>query len=504
MHRMIPALVISAITSCLIAFSATLPKSPINATQMAQIEHQLLNNIATPTHRLTAPTKHGKLESIAGAVVASPGLPHKGFSQDYRFNWVRDAALTIQILITEYQQGNHATQQRLLPYLDRYVHFMQTAYSYRSHYGYRTLGQPKINLNGTLWQQPWARPQNDGPALSAIDLIQISRIKLKQGDQKFVTHQLFNPNNNFEHAGLIKRQLNYICHQWHSNSYGIWEEVSGMHFFVAMVQYTALIEGSKLADKLGDRQASKRYRNIAQHIQHLISTFWQPGLAYIPETRHQQFIKGGGLDTSVMLAALYANRPHVSTPITLNNPKMLATLAMLRSQFSALYPLNWHLKQGVWLGRYLNDIYDGNTFLYGNPWILITAELGEAYYRIGRHILNTPQFSITWYDQRFFNQIAPKVHWQTDHQYSWHKNAKALNILIHSLLKAGDAQLALISSKLKCHDKTCRQLNEQVNRLTGKMTSAPDLTWNYVAIIRTQWARQKLVDALHKHQTKTT
>lgn len=462
---------------------------PLSSAQMQAIQANMLANIATPTHVFYKQTPAGVLTSIPGAVLASPSLPHAGFSQDYQFNWVRDSALTMQEVITLYQTGNAQEQAKLWPYLLNYVAFANRVAHEVSNLGFNTLGQPKINIDGSLWQQPWARPQNDGAALQAIDLIQIAKLMCAKGDCAEVRRELFNPDPNAASPGVLKMDLDYVAAQWSQPSYGVWEEVKGTHFFVLMVQRKALVAGAEFAKNLGDSAAAAHYQAQIPGIDQLLKRFWNPALSYLPETLDQQFVKGGGLDSTVMLAALYGES--AGNPYPLTSPAMLSTVAMLRNQFAGLYPLNWSLKQGVWLGRYPNDIYDGNTFLYGNPWILITAELGEFYARAALQFQAQQAIVISPETLRFWRQIAPTQSLHAGEVVGEHD--PRFQVLIKALHQAADAQLQLIAAQLQCGARTCDQLSEQVDRLSGRPTSASDLTWSSVAVLRAWQAKGAVV-----------
>ena len=55
-------------------------------------------------------------------------------------------------------------------YLIRYI---ENCYKIQNLDTLTGLGEPKINLDITPYNEPWGRPQNDGPALRGIVLFQI-------------------------------------------------------------------------------------------------------------------------------------------------------------------------------------------------------------------------------------------------------------------------------------------------------------------------------------------
>ena len=52
-------------------------------------------------------------------------------------------------------------------------------------------------------------------------------------------------------------------------------------------------------------------------------------------------------------------------------------------------------------------------------------------------------------------------------------------------------RFALIAGQLHCNTQACDQLSEQVDRLTGHPTSASDLTWSSVAVLRAWQVEEK-------------
>ena len=68
------------------------------------------------------------------------------------------------------------------------------------------------------------------------------------------------PDRDCDTWNAIKTDLNYVVDCWSKNSYDVWEESWGKHYFNAMVQRRALMEGSKFALSVGDRERSILYQ----------------------------------------------------------------------------------------------------------------------------------------------------------------------------------------------------------------------------------------------------
>lgn len=105
---------------------------------------------------------------------AAPGtvIAAQSYSEpDYAYNWVRDAALTMDVVEKFYEAA-------LLPGPKK--KFEKILFQYAQaradeqndpNLTFAGLGEPKFWLNNTAFTGPWGRPQNDGPATSAITLV---------------------------------------------------------------------------------------------------------------------------------------------------------------------------------------------------------------------------------------------------------------------------------------------------------------------------------------------
>ena len=70
-------------------------------------------------------------------------------------------------------------------------------------------------------------------------------------------------------------------------------------------------------------------------------------------------------------------------PFDVDNGLVLTTLRYLIQDMTLRYPINFQDNfQGVALGRYPEDIYDGYGKSEGNPWFISTATASELIYRL--------------------------------------------------------------------------------------------------------------------------
>eukprot|EP00440_Ansanella_granifera_P072373 gb/GFBE01078540.1/.p1 GENE.gb/GFBE01078540.1/~~gb/GFBE01078540.1/.p1 ORF type:complete len:171 (+),score=53.06 gb/GFBE01078540.1/:1-513(+) len=151
--------------------------------------------------------------------------------------------------------------------------------------------------------------------------------------------------------------------------------------------------------------------------------------------------------------------------------EVAVTLAGLSRLFCRSYALNQQASEagmpGVLFGRYEGDSYDG-----GNPWVLLTASAATLLYRQAEAAAKG-------------NSLDPS----------------ALNVMAgllgrdatpQNLLGAGDATLALMKKYLT----NGMHMNEQIDRNTGSLTSAKDLTWNYSNVLKAMNARKAAEKAI--------
>jgi glucoamylase len=359
-------------------------------------------------------------DGLPGSVIASPSRS----APDYYYHWVRDAALTMTALIDTYHgSADNKKKLEIRRAVADYIEF--------SHHIQNTNlnpGEPKFYVNGNVYQGPWGRPQNDGPALRAVSLIHWANILLAEGDDAIVRQKLY--DSRLPSESLIKKDLEYISHHWKDPSFDLWEEVKGTHFYTLMVIRRALLEGSALAYQLDDAGAGKWYLLQAKEIEIELEHFWDEKKGYISATINRTDginYKNSNLDTSVILGLLHGNMNDGF--LAWNHPRVQSTMKKLVAVFAELYPINHRSEiPGTAIGRYPEDRYGGENFDGGNPWPLATLAMAQALYEYAD----------------------------------------------------------LFVERVKYHAYRDGSMDEQINRYTGYMTSARHLTWNYAALLTTR------------------
>lgn len=380
-------------------------------------------------------------DGLKGSVIAAKSRANP----DYYYHWVRDAALTMTALIDAYQSiENEALRKRVREAVSDYLDFSIYIQTHSP-----APGEPKFYVNGNVYEKPWGRPQNDGPALRAISLIHWANILIAEGKEDIVDQKIYRAR--LPADSIVKKDLEYISHHWKDASFDIWEEVKGSHFYTLMVTRRALLEGAALAERLDDKGAARWYHLQAKEIEIELENFWDNNKNYFIATINRTDgadYKSSNLDVSVLLGLLHGNL-HDGF-LAWDDPRILATVEKIISTFSHLYPVN-HSRHipGTAIGRYPEDRYGGDNFDGGNPWVITTLAVAEVLYEVA-------------------NALRAQGHQQT-----------ALSTAHHA---------DKFVERIKFHANADGTLDEQIHRVTGTMTSAKDLTWNYAALLTTRRA----------------
>lgn len=372
-------------------------------------------------------------DALPGAIIAARTRQEP----NYYFHWIRDAALVMESIVGRRSLTSDPAEIKVIDKkISEYVEFSKRVQSLPTPAG---LGEPKVNVDGTVFAEPWGRPQNDSPALRAVSLLKISKI--------FKKKNLLN--------SMIKTDLDYVADQWRKPSFDLWEEVEGYHFYTLMVQRKALTDGAEWAKSIGDTASEKKYREQKYEIEKtLLQDFWNKDGDYIPTT---SFRTGGmgskhsNLDIAVVLALLHGSTGDGVFKYT--DPKFLKTLESIEARFKNLYAINNRNDlHGVAIGRYPEDVFAGHDFSGGNPWVLATLAMAEAYYHVAREL-------------------------KSERNSNWQNYMAKGDTFVH---------------RVERHANPDGSLSEQMHRDSGFMTSVSDLTWSHSAVLTATKARGQL------------
>ncbi|VBB18860.1 hypothetical protein YASMINEVIRUS_1392 [Yasminevirus sp. GU-2018] len=395
------------------------------------------------------------------------------YDPDYWYEWVRDSAVVVNMMMDlmtthtiDVVRGSEM-MSIIKDYVENHLKFQEFAVSNTQISNQYcdftvTLGEPKFNTDITVYDRPWGRPQNDGPALRAIGMIKFAKYMLdrkadqhiKESDLQYIKTKLYDskwPKT----ESLIKRDLEYVAYEWHKRCFDLWEEIEGLHFYTLMVQQKALIMGAELALRLGDRYASEFYKSTAKKINDFIrSNFYRDGriMSSIDIVNHHS--KERYIDFSVLLGFIHTNTPF--------NEELINSVADAVSMFREAYNVNKIdvLRHGttnqfphLLVGRYQNDKYYG-----GNPWVLTTASLANMLLTV----------DLTKLDQKRLSDKAQSLFGLKN------SNCRSLGVgIIKDLIDIEEL-----------NENSGLSFAEQIDRNTLAYRSADKLTWNYVEILR--------------------
>ncbi|OGT55992.1 MAG: hypothetical protein A3F14_03240 [Gammaproteobacteria bacterium RIFCSPHIGHO2_12_FULL_43_28] len=392
------------------------------------------------------------LDADKGAIIAA----RTRVNPNYYYHWVRDAGITMDALSAVYPERSAEEKLALRKLFFDYVSFCKKIQKTKTLTG---LGEPKFKVDGSAFNDPWARPQNDSPAMRAISLIEWANQLIADGHAKEVSAILYPLDASSEKP--IKLDLDYIVAHWRDASYDLWEEVKGKHFYALMVERRALLLGARLAHYFRDDASAEIYQREAKAIEPLLLSFWDEKRGFIVETLDREGgvnYKHSNIDAGVVLGLLHGDMQDGF--LSWDDPRVVATIETVIHAFQQLYTINQrNTIPGFAIGRYPEDKYAGSNFDGGNPWTLCTLAIAEAYYRYANALNAKGQTDAAVIIQKRADQFVERV------RYHAHVNGS---------------------------------LNEQIDRNTGYMTSVEDLTWNYAALLQ---ARQSMLGLLLSGKT---
>ncbi|OGT26124.1 MAG: hypothetical protein A3I77_01910 [Gammaproteobacteria bacterium RIFCSPLOWO2_02_FULL_42_14] len=470
---------------------------PFSQQDAEIIKKNLFNNIATASQALTKIGKDAVVTvAMSGAIIASLSLPGNDFSQDYYFYWVRDGAIVMREVAQLYQNATTPEEKNTLKEMMlNYLNFVKKIQSQPRLNEVDILGEPKFNIDGTLWTGEWARPQGGGAAFQAIALANIADILLDEGQNNFVIENIYDPHTT---SSLLKSNLEYIVASWSFKTVGAWEELSGFHFSVQVMQHCALIKGASLANRLGDNQAESYYLMQARHIKNAMDHHWNANLGYYSETLKTQDVRGGGISTLAIMNLVYSDANFGD--VLFADEKFLSTIYYIRNFFEGLYQINVINKLekigGPLIGRYPSDVYDGNQSVYGNPWFLCSNLVAAAYYLVAEALLLGAEINVTRLTKQFLDQMGTNLVFSLGKIIN--KASPDFKSVVTALFEQGDSILNAVKHHCVTYSDGSRlHMSEQIDRATGKQVSALDLSWSYSSLLTAVRVRARATMQLH-------
>jgi glucoamylase len=411
-----------------------------NLTTVAQYMFWLMfRNVASDGLVFEDPVNAGVL-SQPGCVLASPSWENSATNvqQDYVYNWTRDSA----IVAIELAAGALPTSQPLINYLQ----FAQLCQNSAINLGH--LDRASFLINGTPRD---TSDQTDGPALQTLAIMQLFG-------------QLDAPTQTVAKA-VIAANLNFLQNAYQGETVNVWEEEYGASFFARSVQLKCF--QAIAANNLGI-PVPGWLSTAVPWLENALASHWngQYYRSLLPVPTDSRAPYDPNID--IVGAAIYG-------AIALTDTKLLATAALLRSQWADpasnyFYPINGADQQrgiGPILGRYPGDVYDGDTDAQvgDHPWALSTANFAELYYRLAKQITSSGTIPLDNLSAGFFSQVGISA--------STTPAAGAA-----ALQTAGDRMLQAV-----VFHSDFLELSEQFDGTTGYEKSVRNLSWSYASFM---------------------
>lgn len=436
------------------------------------------------------------LENILpnGAVIASPSKE----APNYYYQWIRDAGITINTIVSEYTDSG-ATNGTLQSFITSYIHNSLLIQREDNPSGPALdtgLGEPKFEVDNTPFWGNWGRPQRDGPALRAIAIINYLKT-FKSDENRWEMTRIF--------RDVIKYDLEYIARYWRMTGFDLWEEVHGSHFFTAMVQRRALVEGAKMAKDLGYFFDSIYYEAQAQLMSAYIRVeFYDTSRGHIVETA--KINTRSGLDSALFLGSLHGLIGNPAWDIYEPwSEDILISLYYYLNSLRSKYPINvarlndfQYINNvnatlvGFGVGRYPEDIYDGTGTSLGNPWFLCTATVANILYNLVEYLSDKPpefKYVISERTLPLLGSFVPGFNWDSS-QIVLLRKEEIYEQFMFNLMEYGDSFIDVIRE----HVDSEGHMSEQFSRYDGFMKGARDLTWSYGAF----WEALRQRDRVYK------
>lgn len=156
---------------------------------------------------------------------------------------------------------------------------------------------------------------------------------------------------------------------------------------------------------------------------------------------------------------------------------MLATAVKIEAAFADLYNVNKNKASylGTAIGRYPEDVYNGNGSSQGNPWFICTNAFAELYYRAIKEWTDAGSVKVTDISKPFFAKFDSAAASGT----TYTAGTDAFDGLVNKVAAAADQFL----STVHYHQYPNGSLSEQYNRDSGYMQGAYDLTWSHASAV---------------------
>jgi glucoamylase len=272
------------------------------------------------------------------------------YNPPYRYYWIRDGALVYKCIIDNYILTKNPSLLGLL------VSYIENETKIQTSKTISGLGEPKINLDLSPFNDSWGRPQNDGPPLRSLNMIKLYNTFLKTYES--ICNKMILP--------IIYKDLNYIVENYNKPCYDLWEENYGWHFYTRSIQFKFIKEFINFSEKydLDYKKdiVKKIYIDLQSTLKHhldysIISSFGEKG----------EIIKKN--DASIILALC-----HTDYDPTLLDIVHIDKFFKVAEELIFFFKNKYNNNHYNLIGRYENDDYYN-----GHIWIICSLSLAQLY-----------------------------------------------------------------------------------------------------------------------------
>lgn len=444
--------VMASFANCVGSFAGMTDITDLGTWIANQARHSanVMERAISATHLVRRREAFGQVVVPAkGSVLASPVSADWDSEPDYFFHWLRDSAIVMRTVAglmadavdaaeRERWRGHFKDFVRFSLRLSRLdgAAFLETSrHRTATRRGFRRFLRPDREFRALIGNRLLGEPRFNPDG--TIDVQRWSRPQYDGPALRALACLDYlaagNPPNE-DLVRLLRMDLDFTVRHADRKCIGPWEEPgqNAHHYYVALVQLGALVHGR---DWAGD--AAGQWRAAEERLRAGLERHWSQrhgvyaAIRDAPGTSVDDVI-----DAAQLLAALDADLP--AGPHSVQDPRLQATQEAIERLFKRELPINRALppRQRPALGRSRGDRYFG-----GGAWYTTTLAAAGLCYRLAQ---------------------CP---------------GQDRDVLI----RGGDGFMATVRNLTPLDGA----LSEQVDRMSGRQTSARHLTWSYAAFVNT-------------------
>ncbi|XBW34674.1 hypothetical protein QEN19_000241 [Hanseniaspora menglaensis] len=489
-----------------------------------------------------------------GSILASPSTENP----NYFYDWVRDSGILMKTILNFVKVqidfiDADIEHESILKHVS-FKNFKLIAFCFKNfHHNYvlmqkdnlsgstnlgsdlKGLGEPKWNLDETRYDDPWGRPQNDGPAIRAmaalhfLQLLRSHNIDLAEllaavKELGLLKYEIFFKNETEFIDKYIFYDLNFVMLNWKEENFDLWEEVKGFHFFTSLCQLKAIklaeenlafYKNSKGSDPAFLTSLEVTYKNILEFMENDAGFTDSSKCFYIENPQSSEY--RCGLDIATIIGSNLTHdflfehdMGNSEIPYSSKDAKILNNLYHLGSKFVEIYPINQEFKKsqlsiGCCMGRYPEDVYNGNGTSEGHPWFLaVSNSCLLVYNTIMDYLLNKRDLEIILSSanesDNFWNSIFELSHlhipFEEDVKITIPYGSDLWEMTLKALARFADLYILQIRMHL---NQKFGSMSEQFDRHDGIMRGAKDLSWSYSSFWTAGIMRAKTLSELTRY-----